>query len=95
VTLEFLGYIYPYYKGTLKPGTLLNSSVVYLLLMMAVPVVIGVREGTWKWFGGGAGSIACFVLVNAVLAGVSAGVARRGGERRGGDEERAERAEKC
>ncbi|KAF8542051.1 hypothetical protein BDD12DRAFT_877156 [Trichophaea hybrida] len=94
VALEFLGYIYPYYKGTLKPSTLLNSSVVYLLLMMAVPVVIGIREGIWKWFGGGAGSIACFVLVNAILATVSAGVAKRG-EKPSGDEEKAERTEKC
>ena len=37
--LEYLGYIYPFTKGLLKPATLLCSSAIYLTVMLIVGIL--------------------------------------------------------
>jgi len=92
LVLEYLGYIYPFTKGLLKPTTLLCSSVIYVTIMLVVGILTTNGYSVWGLVGrGGAGdrvvvcgmwcgrAVAVFVVLNAVLAAGCANVSLLGG----------------
>ena len=93
LVLEYLGYIYPFTRGLLKPATLLCSSVIYVTIMLVVGILTTNGYSVWGLVDrGGAGervvvcgmwcgrAVAVFVVLNAVLAAGCATASLLGGK---------------